>query len=326
MSTPTAGYTIAGAPSVTTAPLPAQVAQADHAADYVPMYSSAAAGTVAINLANLLGTVSQTMGITDIQTVSNKVNDNSNTYAPRDTSFTLQNAASGTKRAQFLLSSITAGQTRIFTLPDYNGTMATQGGVETFTNKTLTAPIINNATISSDLYAGFSSANSGIIYGMSVTSGLLASAAILGKVNTAAVVNGAITPDKLSTGATSLMIATSENTSTTSFTDLTTPGPAVTVTIGANGAAFITIYAYHSNSLSGDESLMGFAVSGSTTTAANDNYATMFQAYSNNAEGRLGVTFLVTGLAPGTTTFTAKYRASAGSAGFKDRRIGVVPL
>jgi hypothetical protein len=36
-------------------------------------------------------------------------------------------------------------------------------------------------------------------------------------------------------------------------------------------------------------------------------------------------TYLVTGLAPGSTTFTAKYRASAGEGSFGMRSIIVVP-
>lgn len=65
-----------------------------------------------------------------------------------DSEFTLQDDADPTKQFQFQTSGITAGQTRILTVPDYNATLATLAGTETFTNKTLTSPVINTPTIS----------------------------------------------------------------------------------------------------------------------------------------------------------------------------------
>lgn len=236
MSAPTTGYTIGGASTATTAPLTVQNTQADLAADYLPMYSGATLGTVAINLQNLLGIGSQVMATNDIQTVKNKSLDNTNVHISKDTSFTLQNASSTTKQAQFLLSSITAGQLRIFTLPDYNGTIATTGGTETFTNKTLTSPIITNATITSDLYAGAADADSGVIYGMTVTNGIIASAALANTVNTAALQTGSVDGTKLSTSAITIgyqEITTTFTTTSTSTVDVTSLS--VTVTMPSGG-------------------------------------------------------------------------------------------
>lgn len=165
MTLPTLGYTLAGSSTATTQPLPVQATQASLTADYLAMYSGANVDTVAINLANLLGIGSQVVSINDPQVITQKTFDNTNAYVAKDTSFTLQSGAATTKQAQFLLSGITAGQTRIFTLPDYNGTLATIAGTETFTNKTLTAPvttaIVNTGGLSTDTLTGSGNATIG---------------------------------------------------------------------------------------------------------------------------------------------------------------------
>lgn len=148
---PTVGYTVGGAATGTTQPLPVQSTQASLTADYVPLYSGGSASTVAITLANLLGISSQPVSINDPQTLTQKTLDNTNAYTAKDTAFTLQSAAAATKQAQFLLSGITAGNTRIFTLPDYNGSLATLAGAETLANKTLTAPTTTALTNTSGM-------------------------------------------------------------------------------------------------------------------------------------------------------------------------------
>lgn len=166
MSNPTTGWFIGGAAAGTAyGPLTVSNSQASLTADFIPFYSAALQGTYAINLANLLGIGSQVVSINDPQTLTQKTLDNTNAYTAKDTSFTLQNASSTTKQAQFLLSGITAGQKRIFTLPDYNGTVATTGGTETFTNKTLTAPVTtalsNSGGLSTDTIAASGNATLG---------------------------------------------------------------------------------------------------------------------------------------------------------------------
>lgn len=62
---------------------------------------------------------------------------NTNTYVLRDDRVTLQDDADTSKQAQFQLSGISAGNTRVFTLPNFNGTLATLAGTETLTGKTI---------------------------------------------------------------------------------------------------------------------------------------------------------------------------------------------
>lgn len=141
---------------------------------------------------------------------------------------------------------------------------------------------------------------------------------------TANITNAAVTANKLATGAATGYVATSQGTATTSFTDLATVGPAVTVTIGANGLALVTIGGGLLNGTGGGYAIMSFAVSGATTQAATITYSIQNK---NPSDDRMSGAFLLTGLTPGSTTFTAKYEALVGgTATFVDRRIAVVPL
>lgn len=60
--------------------------------------------------------------------------------------FTVHDPVDGTKKARLDAGGVTAGQTRVLAAPDYDGTLATQAGVETLTNKTLTAPKVSSGS------------------------------------------------------------------------------------------------------------------------------------------------------------------------------------
>lgn len=69
----------------------------------------------------------------------------------RDNAFSIQDNADATKQLRFEVSGITTGTIRTLTVPNFDGTVATLAGTETFTNKTLTTPTINGATLTGTL-------------------------------------------------------------------------------------------------------------------------------------------------------------------------------
>lgn len=163
------------------------------------------------------------------------------------------------------------------------------------------------------------------VAGLNIKSGVLQTA---NSVTASNIASASVTPSKLATGAVTALIATSESTASTSYVDLATVGPTVTVTIGANGLALVILYAAFSSATATVNSHMGFAISGASTQVAADNFSDQVRQTDASAAGleRQGADFLITGLTPGSTTFTAKYRANAATAIFADRRIAVIPL
>lgn len=138
--------------------------------------------------------------------------------------------------------------------------------------------------------------------------------------------NASVPPSALATGALSTTVATSQATTSNSFTDLATAGPAVTATIGANGLALVTISCTISQSSTSSGAIMGVAVSGASTVAVGDVNAIYFRSSNNNVAQTRSFTVLITGLTPGSNTFTAKYRATGATATFADRTLSVIPL
>lgn len=122
--------------------------------------------------------------------------------------------------------------------------------------------------------------------------------------------------------ATTEIVLTSETTTSTTFDDLTTPGPAVTVDTGPN--ALVIVHASMENTGAGS-SRMAYEVSGSTSSAPADNRGIGVQGVAGAVVLASGVT-LQTGLTPGSNTFTAKYRVSSGTGTFLSRRLIVFPL
>jgi hypothetical protein len=69
---------------------------------------------------------------------------------------------------------------------------------------------------------------------------------------------------------------------------------------------------------------MSFAVSGASTQAASDARSLILLG---NALQQSTASFVVSGLTPGSTTFTAQYRVSgSGTATFSNRSMFVIPL
>ena len=121
------------------------------------------------------------------------------------------------------------------------------------------------------------------------------------------------------------VVAASETTNSTTYTDLTTTTDSVTVTIGASGMALVLIYANITST--GHAGVMSYAVSGANTIAATDAKSVSFWAASNPMSANIGGTFLETGLAAGATTFKLKYKTTyTETQTFANRRIAVIPF
>ena len=126
-------------------------------------------------------------------------------------------------------------------------------------------------------------------------------------------------------GAATATVATAETTGSTSFADLTTTTDSVTATIGNSGMALVIVQSQSSNTAA-NSNFTGFAVSGATTVAASDTFAIQATGHAASIQMQTGTTFLVTGLTAGSNTFKMKYRTSAGTATFANRRIVVIPF
>lgn len=139
------------------------------------------------------------------------------------------------------------------------------------------------------------------------------------------VINGT----QLSTGTPSVLsvayatVSTNQTTTSTTFTDLVTTGPAVTVTVPASGALKVTVTSYLSNDTNGDGAVMGVALSGANTVAAPAGSNNLYlQTGGNNMQASLS--WVITGLTPGSTTVTAKYRATTGGTATFGSRVLIV--
>ena len=127
----------------------------------------------------------------------------------------------------------------------------------------------------------------------------------------------------------SATVATSQGTASTSFTDLATAGPTVTITTGTK--AIVIVSAGMTNTNAGAYTTMGVDVSSATTIAATD-LASLFIVTAANYENRASavLTFGLGGaggaLTAGSNVFRAHYKVSAGTGTFRWRDITVIPI
>lgn len=120
-------------------------------------------------------------------------------------------------------------------------------------------------------------------------------------------------------------VSTFESTTSTTPIDLTTAGPAPSVTVGASGKLLVVVQAWIRNSTVGAQAYMGFTLSGANTLAAHLDRVAAWDQDSADYLNLPGV-FLLTGLAAGSTTVTAKYWVEAGTGTFGRRIVTAIPL
>jgi hypothetical protein len=127
-----------------------------------------------------------------------------------------------------------------------------------------------------------------------------------------------------SISATTNTVATSQTTTSATFTDLATVGPTVTVTTGTSALVILSAAIESSN---GNRCYGGFAVSGATTIAA----ATTSALASGSGGGFIAVQSswaIPVTLTAGSNTFTMKYASPSSGTTLTalNRTITVIPL
>jgi hypothetical protein len=146
-----------------------------------------------------------------------------------------------------------------------------------------------------------------------------------GEIVTAATLNTYVQANLVVLGASiAAQVVTSETTTSTSYTDLATSGPAVT--IATSTAAWVSVGAQLANNTVGSRSEITAAVSGATTIAAGVAMAAIAQVSTANAVNGFNRGTLVA-LTAGSNVFTCKYRIVTASTGtFASRNIFVCNL
>ena len=127
------------------------------------------------------------------------------------------------------------------------------------------------------------------------------------------------------------LVSTSESTSSTTYTDLTTTTDTVTVTIGSSGMCEVWLSGLLTTTYDGGGAYMSFTMSGANTQAASDAESIYCEVYVPGSAGAIGVSsvgipLMLYNLTPGVTTFKAKYRSSAYTTTFANRRITAIPI
>ncbi len=134
---------------------------------------------------------------------------------------------------------------------------------------------------------------------------------------------GVVTAD--SSGETSAEVTTSETTTSASYTDLTTSGPSVTVTVGASGKCRVTVSCLAADDTAGAGALMSVQTDGAGTPSDQDSCGQDNVTANRSAISSRTTTY--TGLSAGSHTFKAQYkRVTGGTATFARRRISATPI
>ena len=114
-----------------------------------------------------------------------------------------------------------------------------------------------------------------------------------------------------------------QGTSSASYTDLATAGPSVTLTTGTKALVIISAQLRPTGS---SNPVIGYAISGATTAAADDNQQ-LSKNWGNDEYIFASYAVIREGLTAGSNTFTLKYKnEGSGTADFRYRFISVVDM
>ena len=119
-------------------------------------------------------------------------------------------------------------------------------------------------------------------------------------------------------------VTTGQTTSSSSFTDLTTVGPTVTLTTGTKALIMLTVQL--DNQANNRQGTAAIEISGASSVSPSDGPAFHIFSSSNTAV-QATTTYIATGLTAGSNTFKVKYKAGGSTTvNFGERRLSVIDL
>ncbi len=119
-------------------------------------------------------------------------------------------------------------------------------------------------------------------------------------------------------------VTTYQSSASTTYVDLGTLGPQVTVTTGARALVFFSVNSRHS--LADTAAYTSVAVSGATTIAASDNFCIVTDGVPALQALAISKSHYFSTLTSGVNTFSMQHRVNTGTGTWGDRHLAVMVL
>ena len=208
-----------------------------------------------------------------------------------------------------------------------SGTVVGTSDSQTLTNKTLTSPtisspVITNATITTDLITGYTTSNTGTVYGIPITTGVINTAGtingaslVTASVGSTALATNAVQGNQLATSAITLgYTQTTADFSSASTTAVQVTGLTTTVTI-PSGSRKIKVTAFSSYMYAGTAAAAAYISIWDGTVGSGTQLQESQVTSATGGQGYVGIAIAVVTPAAGSKTYNIGYRVSSGAAG-----------